>query len=87
MLYNLYFRQVEEQGYIELRVISKDKPLSPKDVESFLYPNRKEKRNRPHISYDIEEGSVRHRFYLPITAVILFNGLTTEIKTEVILIF
>ena len=90
----MYFRQVEEQGYIELRVTNRDNTLSPKDidinevkdfisdVESFLYPNRKEKQNRPHISYDIEEGSARHKFFLPITAVILFNGLTTEIRNR-----
>lgn len=85
---------MEEQGYIELRVTNKDKTLTPKDidinevkdfisdVESFLYPNRKEKQSRPHISYDIEEGSAKHRFFLPITAVILFNGLTSEIKNR-----
>ena len=90
----LYFRHVEEQGYIELRVTNKDNTLSPKDIdinevkdfisdiESFLYPNRKEKQNRPHISYDIEEGSAKHKFFLPITAVILFNGLTNEIKNR-----
>lgn len=90
----MYFRNVEEQGYIELRVTNKDNSLSPKDidineikefisdVESFLYPNRKEKQNRPHISYDIEKGSAKHKFYLPITAVILFNGLTSEIKSR-----
>lgn len=85
---------MEEQGYIELRVTNKDNTLSPKDIdinevkdfisdiESFLYPNRKEKQNRPHISYDIEEGSAKHKFFLPITAVILFNGLTSEIKSR-----
>jgi len=85
---------VEEQGYIELRVTNKDNTLSPKDidinevkdfisdVESFLYPNRKEKQNRPHMAYDIEEGSAKHKFFLPITAVILFNGLTSEIKNR-----
>ena len=85
---------MEEQGYIELRVTNKNNALSPKDVdinelkelisdvESFLYPNRKEKQNRPHISYDIEEGSVKHKFFLPVTAVILFNGLTKEIKNR-----
>nr|WP_245243719.1 hypothetical protein [Mariniflexile gromovii] len=90
----MYFRHVEEQGYIELRVTNKDNTLSPKDidinevkdfisdVESFLYPNRKEKQNRPHISYDIQEGSAKHKFFLPITAVILFNGLTSEIKNR-----
>jgi len=85
---------VEEQGYIELRVTNRDNSLSPRDIdinevkefisdiETFLYPNRKEKQNRPHISYDIEEGSAKHKFFLPITAVILFNGLTTEIKNR-----
>ena len=90
----MYFRNVEEQGYIELRITGKDRTLSPKDIdisevnefisdiESFLYPNRKEKQNRPHISYEIDEGSVIHRFFLPITAVILFNGLTSEINNR-----
>lgn len=85
---------MEEQGYIEIRVTNRDNTLTPKDidinevkdfisdVETFLYPNRKEKRNRPHISYDIEEGSTKHKFFLPITAVILFNGLTSEIKNR-----
>lgn len=85
---------MEEQGYIELRVMDKENTLDPKkvdineikdfisDIETFLYPNRKEKRNRPHISYEILEGSVKHQFFLPITAVILFNGLTTEIKNR-----
>jgi len=83
---------VEEQGYIELRVTNKDNSLSPKDidinevkdfisdVETFLYPNRKEKQNRPHISYDIEEGSAKHKFFLPISAVLFFNALTAEIS-------
>lgn len=83
---------MEEQGYIEVRVSNKDKTLSPKDidineikdfisdVESFLYPNRKEKQNRPHISYDIQEGSAKHKFFLPISAVLFFNALTTEVS-------
>lgn len=83
---------MEEQGFIELRVTNKDNTLSPKDidinevkefisdVESFLYPNRQEKQNRPHISYDIEEGSAIHKFFLPITAVLFFNSLTQEIS-------
>jgi hypothetical protein len=85
---------MEEKGYIELRVTNKDNSLHPKDIdineikdfisdiETFLYPNRKEKQNRPQISYTINEGSVKHIFYLPITAVILFNGLTNEINNR-----
>ena len=83
---------MEEQGYIELRVTNKDNSLSTKDidinevkdfisdVESFLYPNRKEKQNRPHISYDLDEGSAKHKFFLPISAVLFFNALTAEIS-------
>lgn len=83
---------MEEQGYIELRIDNLNKNLSPKDVdineirsvisdiETFLYPTRDEKKLRPQISYDIESGSAKHKFYLPISAVILFNGLTSEIS-------
>lgn len=82
---------MEEQGYIEIRVDNFNNSLTPKDVdineiknlisdiENFLYPTREEKKLRPQISYDIEAGSAKHKFFLPISAVILFNGLTTEI--------
>lgn len=50
------------------------------DVETFLYPTREEKKLRPEIAYNIEAGSARHKFYLPVSAVILFDGLTAEIK-------
>ena len=87
---------MEEQGYIELKIDGKvgNKPLKPididiaeikeiiSDVETFLYPTRGEKAERPHISYKIEEGSARNLFYLPISAVLLFNGLSTEINTR-----
>lgn len=83
---------MEEQGYIEIKVDNIQRTLSPKevditdvrkiitDIETFLYPNREEKKLRPEISYSIESGSARHRFYLPISAVLFFNGLTSEIK-------
>lgn len=87
---------MEEQGYIEVKINGNvgNKPLMPvdidiaeikeiiSDVETFLYPTRAEKAERPHISYKIEEGSVRNLFYLPISGVLLFNGLSTEIKTR-----
>lgn len=88
----MYFSKVEEQGYIELRITNRDNSLKPQDVdinevkefisdvENFLYPNRKEKLNRPHISYNIEEGSAKHKFFLPISAVLFFNALTSEIS-------
>lgn len=88
------FKIVEELGYKEVRVTIKDNTLNTKDIdinevkdfisdiETFLFPYRKEKQNRPHISYNIEDGSAKHKFFLPITAVILFNGLTNEIRNR-----
>ena len=87
---------MEEQGYIEVKIDGKvgNKPLKPididiaeikeiiSDVETFLYPTRGEKAERPHISYKIEEGSARNLFYLPISGVLLFNGLGTEITAR-----
>lgn len=87
---------MEEQGYIEVKIDGKagNKPLKPididiaeikeiiSDVETFLYPTRGEKAERPHISYKIEEGSARNLFYLPISGVLLFIGLSSEIKNR-----
>ncbi len=87
---------MEEQGYIEVKIdgLVGNKPLKPididiaeikeiiSDVETFLYPSRGEKAERPHISYKIEDGSARNLFYLPISGVLLFNGLITEIKNR-----
>ncbi|TAE84666.1 MAG: hypothetical protein EAY81_07410 [Bacteroidetes bacterium] len=87
---------MEEQGYIEVKFegLVGDIPLKPidmdiaeikeiiNDVEVFLYPTRNERAERPHISYRIEEGSVRNLFYLPISGVLLFNGLTSEITNR-----
>jgi hypothetical protein len=87
---------VEEQGYIEVKIegLVGNKPLKPididiaeikemiSDVETFLYPTRGEKAERPHIAYRIEEGSARNLFYLPISGVLLFNGLSTEINNR-----
>jgi len=87
---------VEEQGYIEVNFngLIGNRPLKPididiaeikeviSDVETFLYPTRGEKAERPHISYKLEEGSVRNVFYLPISVVLLFNGLSREINNR-----
>ena len=84
---------MEEKGHIIVRFdgVINGKKITPlavdiseikeiiTDVESFLYPTRSEKSDRPHISYKIEEGSALHKFVLPITGVILFNGLIGEV--------
>ncbi len=85
---------VEEQGYIEVKIdgFIGEKPIKPVDidineitemisgVETFLYPTRGEKADRPHISYKLEDGSARNLFYLQISGVLLFNGLISEIN-------
>ena len=87
---------MEEQGYIEVKIdgLVGNKPLKPididiaeikemiSDVETFLYPTKSEKAERPHISYKLEEGSARNLFYLPISGVLLFNALSGEIKNR-----
>ncbi|WCM42457.1 hypothetical protein MG290_01945 [Flavobacterium sp. CBA20B-1] len=83
---------MEEKGYIEIRVENIDNSYSPNevdisdirnlisDIENFIYPTKEDKKSRPHISYDIQPGSAKHLFNLPISAVIMFNGLTQEIN-------
>ena len=87
---------MEENGFIEVKIEGtvSGKNLTPldvdiseikemiNDIESFLYPTRSDKSDRPLISYKIEEGSAKHKFFLPITGVILFNGLIGEITNR-----
>jgi len=83
---------MEEQGYIEVRLDNVEHTLSPRDlditdirdlisdIELFLFPTREEKQLRPHISYDLTSGSAINRFFLPVSFVLLFNGITAEIS-------
>ncbi|MCG9900875.1 MAG: hypothetical protein MH132_12795 [Hydrotalea sp.] len=87
---------MEEQGFIEIKIngLVDQRPIKPididiaeikeiiSDVEAFLYPTKAEKSTRPHISYTIEEGSARNIFHLPISAVLLFNGISKEISSR-----
>ncbi|MDR4892302.1 MULTISPECIES: hypothetical protein [unclassified Chryseobacterium] len=83
---------MEEKGYIEIIIDNFDESMTPKDLdindikalisdlEMFLYPTREEKASRPHIAYDLQKGSAKNVFFMPISTVILFNGLTSEIS-------
>jgi hypothetical protein len=87
---------MEERGNIEIHIegMVNNHKLTPADVdiddikemlvdiEAFLYPERNEKKQRPLISYKLEEGSAKHLFYLPITAVLGFNGMIGEISSR-----
>lgn len=83
---------MDKIGDIEIRVIGKTGNLevSPdnydirhissilQNVEDLLFPNNK--RDRPLITYDIQEGSVRHIFKTPIQYIIGFSAILGQIQ-------
>jgi len=85
---------VDKIGEIEIRVAGKlgHKDLSPdnydikqiaailQNVEDLLYPNNK--KDRPIITYDIEEGSVKHKFKTSIQAVIGFSAILSQVQAS-----
>lgn len=82
---------MDKIGEIEIRVIGKsgNKDLSPdnydikqiaailQNVEDLLYPNNR--KDRPIITYDIQEGSVSHKFKTTIQAVIGFSAILSQV--------
>ena len=85
---------MEKIGGIEIRVIGKsgNQNLRPENydiknittvlqtVEDLLYPNNK--KDRPIITYDIQEGSVRHLFKTTIQTVIGFSAILSQVQAE-----
>lgn len=85
---------MEKIGDIEIRVVGKsgNQNLSPdnydikhiatilQNVEDLLYPNNK--KDRPIITYDIQEGSVRHLFKTTIQTVIGFSAVLGQVQAN-----
>ncbi|MBW6483301.1 MAG: hypothetical protein K0B10_09585 [Vicingaceae bacterium] len=85
---------MEKIGEIVIRVVGKSGNLELKpdnydirqiatilqDVEDLLYPNNK--KDRPLITYDIQEGSVKHIFKTPIQYIIGFSAILGQIKAS-----
>ncbi len=83
---------MEKIGFIEIKITGSkgNLDLSPdnydireiisilENAESLLYPG--DKRERPVISYKIEEGSVRHIFKTSIQYIIAFNAIIGQIN-------
>ena len=81
-------------GDIEIRVIGKsgNNELNPdnydikhiasllQNIEDLLYPNSK--KERPLITYDIQEGSVKHIFRTTMQTVISFSAILTQIQVN-----
>ncbi|MCB9034160.1 MAG: hypothetical protein H6553_10010 [Chitinophagales bacterium] len=82
---------MEKIGEIEIRVVGKsgNMDLTPdnydirqianilQNVEDLLYPNNK--KDRPLITYDIKEGSVKHIFKTPMQYIIGFSAILGQI--------
>ena len=83
---------MDKIGDIEIRVVGKSGNLELKpdnydirhiacllqNVEDLLFPNSK--KDRPLITYDIQEGSVRHLFKTPIQYIIGFSAILGQIQ-------
>jgi len=83
---------VEKIGFIEIRITGSkgNLDLSPdnydireviailENAENLLYPG--DKRDRPNISYKIEEGSVKHIFKTSIQYIIGFNAIIGQVN-------
>lgn len=83
---------MDKIGEIEIRVVGKSGSLELKpenydikhiasilqNVEDLLYPNNK--KDRPLITYDIKEGTVRHIFKTPIQYIIGFSAILGQIQ-------
>jgi hypothetical protein len=83
---------MDKIGEIEIRVVGKSGNLELKpdnydikhiasilqNVEDLLYPNNK--KDRPLITYDIQEGSVRHIFKTSIQYIIGFSAVLAQIQ-------
>ncbi len=83
---------MDKIGDIEIKVVGKSGNLELKpdnfdikhiarilqNVEDLLFPNSK--KDRPLITYDIQEGSVRHIFKTPIQYIIGFSAILGKIQ-------
>ncbi len=87
---------MENAGYISIKFtgITKEGPLNPKDidiaetkellsdVETLLFPTRAEKEERPRVSYEVQEGSVKNLFFIPAANAIMFTALMSEVAKQ-----
>lgn len=81
-------------GYISITITGKtsDGNLNPKDidisetkelltdVEALLFPTKAEKEERPKVSYEVKEGSVKNIFFIPTAKAIMFTALMSEVN-------
>lgn len=87
---------MELNGYISITISGKTSNgnLHPKDidiaetkelltdVETLLFPSKPEKEERPKVSYEVKEGSVKNIFYIPVAKAIMFTALMAEVSNQ-----
>src|SRR6266700_4509439 len=85
---------MELTGYISILITGKTSEgnLSPRDIdisetkefltdfEILLFPTRSEKEERPRVSYEVKEGSVKNIFFIPAAKAIMFTALLSEVS-------
>lgn len=52
------------------------------DVEVLLYPSKPERDERPKVSYEVKEGSVKNIFFIPAAKAIMFTALLNEVAKQ-----
>ncbi len=52
------------------------------DVETLLFPTKAEKEERPGVSYEVQNGSVKNLFFIPAANVIMFTALMSEVGKQ-----
>lgn len=87
---------MEPQGFIALTISERtsEGSLNPRDIdisetkeiisdmEILLFPSRTERDERPKISYEVKEGSVKNFFFIPAANAIMFTALMSEVGKQ-----
>ena len=87
---------MEAPSYISIKVTGRSTQgnLNPKDidiaetkellsdVETLLFPTKAEKEERPKVSYEVQEGSVKNIFFIPVANAIMFTALMSEVGKQ-----
>ncbi|MBK7376966.1 MAG: hypothetical protein IPJ02_15895 [Chitinophagaceae bacterium] len=51
-------------------------------METLLFPSKSEKEERPKVSYEVKDGSVKNIFFIPAAKAIMFTALMSEVGKQ-----
>jgi len=49
------------------------------DVETLLFPSKAEREEKPRVSYEVQNGSIKNLFFIPAANVTMFTALMSEV--------